>query len=505
MTMTWLANAGFDTSWAHLPTTEFAAAARRPGALAVMVAHGFADHGLGLPIDAEEVLAGLLLPEACARSGGAVWVLPPLRFGPAPYPEHTWFGVSLETAHALVLEQARSVKGAGFERLLIFSTSPWQRELLDAAARDARVETGLRVYRVHLSALGLDFHPAGSEEARAAAQALVAGALGTEPVPVVGAPGQDLHFRPGRWDAPAGLRSVMAVGEADKARNTAVERLACCLGEAAGVESPGGRAGGNAAGGLWRPWGRRYLGACTGGELAEAGERPGALAIIPTGAIEQHGPHLPVGVDAMIGQGLLARALAALTAEVPVWVAPPIVVGKSNEHADWPGTLTHSAGTFWALARSQVAQLLALGFRRIAFFNTHGGNSALLVPLIRELQAGRGGVRIGMVQSAFRPEQSAQEAAYGFHAGQWETALMLALAPGLVKTDLAVCHYPARLEDPTLLRPEGSALTFGWTTRDIAPQGVMGDACAATPELGDDWCRKAAESLAGAIGRLLEE
>lgn len=501
--MTWLARAGFETSWAHLPTTEFSAFAGSAGALAVMVVHGFADHGLGLPLDAEEVLAGLLLPEACARLGGGVLVLPPLRFGAAPYAGHTWFGVGLETAHALVMEQARSVKFAGFERLLIFSTSPWQRELLDAAARDARVETGMRVYRVHVSALGFDFHPAGGEAARSAAQALVAGALGVVPVAMAGAEGQDLDFRPGRWAAPAGLRKVMAREEAERLRILAVERLAVCLREAGAGGAAGSELVTPTQAGLWRPWGKRYLGACLGGELQVAGRGRGGLVIIPTGAIEQHGPHLPVGVDAMIGQGLLARALADLPDGAPVWVAPPVIVGKSNEHADWPGTLSHSASTFWALARALVEGLAELGFRRIAFFNTHGGNSALLVPLIRELQSRMPELRVGMLQSAFRPVQTAQEAAFGFHAGQWETALMLALAPALVKRDLAMCHYPARLDDPGLLRPEGAALTFGWTTRDIAPQGVMGDARSATPELGEEWCARAAESLAEAIERLV--
>ena len=184
-----------------------------------------------------------------------------------------------------------------------------------------------------------------------------------------------------------------------------------------------------------------------------------------------------------------------------MYVAPPVTVGKSNEHADWPGTLTLSARTFTALVRAQVEQLHRLGFSRVAIWNTHGGNSAVLVTLIRELQA-LPGLRVGMLQNDFKPAQSPLEAAYGFHAGEWETALMLALAPALVRRDRTICHYPARLDDVGELRPEGSPLTLGWTTRDIAPQGVMGDATLATSEQGDAWVSASAAALAARIVRL---
>jgi creatinine amidohydrolase len=182
-------------------------------------------------------------------------------------------------------------------------------------------------------------------------------------------------------------------------------------------------------------------------------------------------------------------------------VAPPVVVGKSNEHADWPGTLTLSARSFALLVRAQVEALHRLGFRRIAIFNTHGGNSAVLVTLLRELHA-LPGLRIGMLQSAYKPVQSPQEAAYGFHAGEWETSVMLALAPALVRRARAICHYPAQLDDAGELRPEGAALNLSWTSRDIAPQGVMGDATLATPSQGEIWADGAATSLAERIALL---
>jgi Uncharacterized protein, putative amidase len=512
MTMTWLARSNADCSWAHLPTTDFPAVAARPGALAVLPVHGFADHGMGLPLDIEEVVAGGVLSAAAAEAADtcAPCLLPPLRFGPAPYPSCTWFGLGLDDARELVLEIARGVRFAGFDRLLILSTSPWHREWLDATGCDIRVETGLVVYRVHLGSLGLDFHPAAPRPQRLALQALAAGLLDLRPLPSAPQESADEQFRPGKWahppPLPGGAIDAERASAALALRAQVSERLARLLVEAAwhGRGEPA-RAGAPSAPAkptepppLWRPFGSRYLGGLHRDALRSAAARPGALAILPTGAIEQHGPHLPVGVDSILGQGLLARALSLVPHNLPVFVAPPIVVGKSNEHADWPGTLTLSTRTFSALVRAQVGQLHRLGFQRIAIWNTHGGNSAVLVPLIRELQS-LPGLRIGMLQSGFKPAQSPQEAAYGFHAGEWETALMLALAPSLVRRAKAICHYPAQLDDAGELRPEGSALTLAWATRDIAPQGVMGDATLATSEQGEAWTAATASALAERI------
>jgi len=513
MSMTWLARSHFETSWAHFTTTDFPVLASRPGAIAVLPVHGLADHGIGLPLDAEEALGSALLAEACGEAAAtcAPCVLPPLRFGPAPIPETTWFGVTPEDAQDLVLELARGVARAGFTKLLIFSTSPWHREGLDAAARDARIETGLGVYRVHLGSLGLDFHPAASTSIRLGTQALAACLLEVDPVASPAQQSCDEHFRPGRWvhapPLPAGPIRPARAASAALVRRQVAGRLARLLVEAAWHgrgEAPQASSASPcvAPASLWRPFGARYLGALNASALRAAALRHGALALLPTGAIEQHGPHLPVGVDAHLGQGLLARALSLLPDTVPAFVAPPVLVGKSNEHADWPGTLTLSARTFSALLRAQIGQLYRLGFRRIGIFNTHGGNSAVLVPLIRDLQGTLPDLRIGMLQSAFKPVQSPQEAAYGFHAGEWETALMLALALSLVRSARAICHYPAQLDDAGELRPEGAALTLAWTTRDVAPQGVMGDATRATPAQGEAWVAGTATSLAESIRAL---
>ena len=516
MTMTWLARLHPETSWAHLATTDFTARATHPGALAVLPVHGYADHGMGLSLDAEEAVASRVLTEACEKAAltCAPCVLPPLRFGPAPYPTCTWFGLPLDTAHAVVREITKGVRFAGFARLLLLSSSPWHKEWLDAVAVDIRVETGLTVYRIHLGSLGLDFHPAAPLPQRLALQAAAATVLGAEPVESHPQVSSSEAFRPGNWShpppLPAGPLDPLRVTEGDLLLTRSAERLARLLSEAAWngrlpaadfKPLPRNTIVVAAPAPLWRPYGVRTLLTSTPSALVAAANRPGSLVIIPTAAIEQHGPHLGVGTDAIIGQGLLARALALLPASCLVWVAPPLLVGKSTEHADFPGTLSLSTTTFSAMVRAQVEQLCRLGFQHIAFWNTHGGNSALLVTLIRDLQS-TPGLRIGMLQHGLKPEQSPQEAAYGFHAGEWETALMLALAPALVRRAEAICHYPAQLNDAGELRPVGAALTLAWSTRDIAPDGVMGDATLATAAQGEEWVAATATALADRIAAL---
>ncbi len=92
--------------------------------------------------------------------------------------------------------------------------------------------------------------------------------------------------------------------------------------------------------------------------------------VIPTGAIEQHGHHLPVGGDAILGQAWLNSALEKVGTQAQIWVAPPITYGKSNEHTGFPGTVYISAKTLRRVLLAQARQLKQLGFRNIALLNT---------------------------------------------------------------------------------------------------------------------------------------
>jgi creatinine amidohydrolase len=114
---------------------------------------------------------------------------------------------------------------------------------------------------------------------------------------------------------------------------------------------------------------------------------------------------------------------------------------------------------------------------------------------LREVQTMLG-LRTALLSVPASPDLPAQERAYGFHGGTWETSLMLAVAPELVRSDRLVCEYPARIDDPGLLRPEKAPATFAWLTSDVSRSGVMGDATAARADLGRAWIDRGAAALA---------
>lgn len=509
MSTSWLANADPATAWAHFPWEAFGPAGGGAGFVAVLPIHGFADHGLGLPLDAEEVVGSAILRRAVASLAGQIpfRVLPPLRAVLAPYPS-TFFGVDPDTAHETIQALAASVKAAGAGRLVFFNTSPWNVELVDAASRDARADLGLPTFVVNLGGLGLDFHPASAD--RAAAQAVAANLLGSRPeTPARAADIRDPDFRPGHYRQPTPL-SFTGNLDGPGLLQSASDHLARLLVEIHARPTPW--AGASVAragiapvqacelrnGPPWPSHRARYLGGMTRDALEALPAKDSALVLLPVGAIEQHGPHLPVGVDSILGQAWLHHALPLLPPELPVYVAPPIMVGKSNEHTGFPGTLSLSARTLRRLVRSAADQLKALGFKRLAVLNTHGGNSAVLVYTLRELQDGAA-FQAGMLSGYYRPDQSAQEAAFGFHAGEWETSLLLACAPELVSMDRAVCEYPARIDDAGELRPESAPAVFSWLTQDVSASGVMGDATLASPEKGIRWMTEASLALADRI------
>jgi creatinine amidohydrolase len=226
--------------------------------------------------------------------------------------------------------------------------------------------------------------------------------------------------------------------------------------------------------------------------------RESTLLVLPTAAIEQHGHHLPLATDTLINNLLLGKALAWVPAELPIYALPPICYGKSNEHIGFPGTMSVSAQTFLAVVRDLGASIAASGFKKVVLYNTHGGNTSLVDVLARDLRAEFGLRTFSLFGSpgATFESVSSQERAYGFHAGEIETAYLLHATPSLVDTSAYTANYIARVDNPEALKPEGSAANFAWLTRDIAPSGVMGDPMPATAEHGEAWSNEAAARIA---------
>lgn len=226
--------------------------------------------------------------------------------------------------------------------------------------------------------------------------------------------------------------------------------------------------------------------------------RESTLLVLPTAAIEQHGHHLPLATDTLINNLLLGKALERVPANLSIYALPPVCYGKSNEHLGYPGTLSVSAQTFLDVVRDLGASIAAGGFKKVVLYNTHGGNTSLVDVLARDLRADFGLRTFSLFGSpgATFEGVSPQERTYGFHAGEIETAYLLHATPELVRREAYTTNYIARVDQPELLKPEGSSANFAWLTCDIAPSGVLGDPSTATAENGARWVDEAAARIA---------
>lgn len=174
------------TFWPWHPWTDFARWPEKAGVTVVLPVVGFADWGLDAALDAEETIALSVLRAASARPAlpaGRLLVLPPQRFVVGPHASCA-FTVDVPTAHAALEEWCASVAAAGFRRIVLYNSSPWNEELIDAAARDLRIARGLQMFCINVSALGLDFAP-WRDPARTRLRALLAELATTDTGPLL--------------------------------------------------------------------------------------------------------------------------------------------------------------------------------------------------------------------------------------------------------------------------------------------------------------------------------
>lgn len=233
----------------------------------------------------------------------------------------------------------------------------------------------------------------------------------------------------------------------------------------------------------------RFFPYLTWTDIQHMPDRENVVLVQPIGAIEQHGPHLPLIVDAAIATSVVGKALEQLEPEIPAYALPPLYYGKSNEHWHFPGTITLTASTLIALLTEVGESVYRAGFRKLAFVNGHGGQPQILEIVARDLHQQYGDFMVFPLFVWRAPNcalelLTPQEADLGIHAGDAETSLMLSLLPDHVRMEAAVREYPAGLPKDSLLSMEG-ALPFAWATRDLTRSGVLGDATVATPEKGD--------------------
>lgn len=232
------------------------------------------------------------------------------------------------------------------------------------------------------------------------------------------------------------------------------------------------------------------------------------VAVLPLGATEQHGPHLPLGVDSVLVDGIVAAALPLLPAALPALFLPSQHIGLSPEHANFPGTLTLSSETLIRLWREIGAGVARAGVRKLVLFNAHGGHVGAMDIVARELRAAHGlivysvswfSLPLGEAGTQF----SADEHRFGVHAGEIETSMMLALAPQQVAMAEARDFGSAsrdRSADYAMLG-DGRSAKLGWAMEDYNPEGAAGNAAAATALRG----QALVDAAAGALALLLAE
>jgi creatinine amidohydrolase len=229
----------------------------------------------------------------------------------------------------------------------------------------------------------------------------------------------------------------------------------------------------------------RFLPNLTWHEIRDL-EKDNGVLVLPIGAVEQHGPQLPTFTDALIAERMTMLAMARLKPETRVWRLPTQSYGKSNEHAGYPGTFALSASTLMAVVRDIALGAKLAGFRRLAFINAHGGNTALLSMIARDIRVETGLMCFTLFSSAGAQdpiEITPEEAKFGIHAGDWETSIVLALEPELVHMERAVKSFPDYPNSSNLSLTQGNAVS-AWLTRDWSPTGVFGDSTVATVEKG---------------------
>lgn len=233
------------------------------------------------------------------------------------------------------------------------------------------------------------------------------------------------------------------------------------------------------------------------------------IAVLPVGATEQHGPHLPLNVDSTIANGIVTASIQRL-AQMPAAQRPAVLflptqtVGYSPEHQSFPGTLTLEPATIIALWLELGACVARAGVRKLLIFNSHGGHVGVMDIVARQLRVRHQMLtystswnHLPLAPEALAPF-SAHEQRFGIHAGDQETSMMLHLAPGQVRMAQAR-DFPSTSEERArrfAILGNGRSAKMGWQMQDYNPDGAAGNAQAATADKGRLLVESAAEQLA---------
>ena len=223
-------------------------------------------------------------------------------------------------------------------------------------------------------------------------------------------------------------------------------------------------------------------------EIESIAKEKRSTVIWPFGAVEQHGPHLPLATDSIFVDEIISEVLQLFSADIPLKKLPTQYLGFSPEHKGFPGTISLSSDLITSMIKEVGGQLSEMGFKRLILINGHGGQISLLHTAARELRSfapeiavfpcflWSGVNELGQLLSKTEIED-------GLHASLAETSLMLALKPELVGDERP--DEGTNLKIPEGWSLEGNAPT-AWITEDLSKSGVIGDSRGANALLGKD-------------------
>jgi creatinine amidohydrolase len=239
----------------------------------------------------------------------------------------------------------------------------------------------------------------------------------------------------------------------------------------------------------------------TGPEIRALAARGDALAVLPVGSLEQHGPHLPVITDTRTAWEISIRAARIASATMPVLVLPGMWTGMSEHHLPFGGTISLSFAEFRGVLAGVVRSLRAIAFGRLLIVNGHGGNMEPLAVAARELAVEYGLPVVSTTPWFIAAKQVAELMETGSgpqHACEAETSVMLAMAPDLVRTDKL---EEAVRQAPPPLGSRREGFSRFWSFSERAPvTGVRGDPRPATAAKGEKMLDAMAGALAEAMG-----
>ncbi len=244
----------------------------------------------------------------------------------------------------------------------------------------------------------------------------------------------------------------------------------------------------------------------TWGDFAAA-DKAEWIAVLPVAAVEQHGLHLPLGVDTFIAEAYLARVRALLPEELPAIFLPVQTIGASAEHTGFPGTLTLSAAGMVDMVTAIGASVRRAGVSKLVVVTSHGGNVGAVDLAALELRMRHDMLVVatswhglGYPDGRF----TAEEIAHGVHGGDIETSLMLAARPHSVKRDEAR-NFPSSARSLGGGRQRlgiDKPASLAWMTQDLHPSGAVGDASLATAEKGEAALAYGAQAFVELLGEV---